>query len=201
LFLGNYFGSEVRLLAALRDGHRVGKILRLARVLTSAICILTEPRVPFRDEYSHLSALKLSQSALRPKISNLACQRFLLSAKLPCSTVALLLDSMGGRNGWPRVYRDLCPPIRMCTSWLAGCPSGHPTDHSIVHRSLRTLKTVSGDTMDTRREPRAQIFFPRHARLSSRFPLIGGTTNAKANAQRIIERRTPHHTENTLPID
>lgn len=55
--------------------------------------------------------------------------------------------------------------------------------------------------MDTRRELRAQIFFPRHARLSSRFTLIGGTTNAKANAQRIIERRTLHHTENTLPID
>jgi len=55
--------------------------------------------------------------------------------------------------------------------------------------------------MDIRRELRAQIFFPRHARLSSRFTLIGGTTNAKANAQRIIERRTLHHTENTLPID
>jgi hypothetical protein len=55
--------------------------------------------------------------------------------------------------------------------------------------------------MDIRRELRAQIFFLRHAQLSSRFTLIGGTTNAKANAQRIIERRTPHHTENTLPID
>jgi hypothetical protein len=108
---------------------------------------------------------------------------------------------MDGQNGWPRVYPDPCPPIRMCTSWLADCPSGHPADHSIALRSLRTLKTVSGDTMDIRRELRAQIFFPRHARLSSRFTLIGGTTNAKANAQRIIERGTLHHTENTLPID
>ena len=108
---------------------------------------------------------------------------------------------MAGRSGWPTVYRDPCPPIRMCTSWLADCPSGHPADHSIARRSLRTLKTVGRDTMDIRRELRAQIFFPRHARLSSRFTLIGGTTNAKANAQRIIDQRTLHHTENTLPID
>ena len=106
---------------------------------------------------------------------------------------------MAGRSGWPKVYRDLCPPIRMCTSWLADCPSGHPADHSIVRRSSRTLKTASVDTMDIRTELRAQIFFPRQAQLSSRFTLIGGTTNAKANSRRIIELRTLHHTENTLP--
>jgi hypothetical protein len=136
---------------------------------------------------------------LLPGITNPAFQRFHLPVGLLERKMAQMLDSMAARNGLPTACREPCQPIRTCTSWSTDRPSGRPVGHSILHRSLRMPKTVSGDTTDIRRALRAQIVFPRHARLSSRFTLIGGTTNANTNARRIIELRTLHHTENTLP--
>jgi hypothetical protein len=112
-------------------------------------------------------------------VSNPAFQRFLLLGGFLKWKVAPTFDSRDARYGSPTLYREPCRPTRMCTWWSTDCPSGHPVDRSIVHGSLRRLKTTSADTMDIRRELREQIVFPRRAWLSSCFTLVGGQQTRK----------------------
>jgi len=150
----------------IRGGRRYFENLRLGRVQHS-----------FREGYFQISAPKLIQSVLPPKISSLAFQAFLLLTAYLASKM-VLLQSMPARYGLPTVHQERCPPIRKCTSPWTGCLT--QVDQSVVRRNLRTLKTISEGTTDIRRELHARIVFPRHTRLSSCFTLIGGTTNAKA---------------------
>jgi hypothetical protein len=133
----------------------------------------------FREECFGILVEQGIQSALLPKISNPAFQRFLLLGGFLKWKVAPTFDSRGARYGWPTLYREPCRPTRMCTGWSTDCPSGHPVDRSIVHGSLRRLKTISADTMDIRRELREQIVLPRRAWLSSCFTLVGGQQTRK----------------------
>jgi len=87
-------------------------------------------QLSFREEYSQICAPKVSLSALRPGITNLAFQQFRLLAALLEEKMALLewkmallewkmairLGSMAARNGSPTLYREPCQPSRMCTS-------------------------------------------------------------------------------------
>jgi hypothetical protein len=118
---------------------------------------------PFREEYSQIFVLKVSQSALLPRIANLAFQPSLLLAGFLQSKMAPMLESMAARNGSPTLYRAPCQPIRMCTSWSIRCLSARPVDQPLAHGNSGTLRTVSAGTRGIRRELREQIFFPRRA--------------------------------------
>jgi hypothetical protein len=127
-------------------------------------------------------ALKVTQSALLPEITNLAFQRFHLSPEVLAWKMVQMLDSMAARSGSPTAYRELCPPIRTCTSSSTHYPSGHPLDPSIFRRSSKMRTTISGDTRGIRRELHEQIVF-RHAQQSP-LPLHADWGDNKRESER-----------------
>jgi len=86
-------------------------------------CFRAEFSLPFTEECSEFSALKVTQSALLPAITNLAFQQFRLAAALLAGKVALLdweMAIMPGSRAAPygslMPHLEPCPPIRTRTS-------------------------------------------------------------------------------------